>query len=222
MFTKAKQTGKSSVTYWNEDGSSITRQGGNWTWRNQNPGNIEGGAWANRHGAIGKAGGFAVFPDYDTGRTAIFSLLQGQDYKNQTIWDAIPHYAPSKDHNDVKRYRKLVGEFSGLDLKRKIKDLSRRELEELVNAIERVEGKFKPGKITKNPNKKKISAVRKDDNGTIISYYVAGMGWLSKNRAIQLTRCKQIDAVISYSRSGSIYLKTRPDNTVENNLGAMG
>ena len=86
MFVKAKQTGKQSVTYWNEDGSSVTHRGGNWTWRNQNPGNIGAGAWANRHGAIGKAGGFAVFPDYAAGRSAIFDLLQGPDFKDLSYY----------------------------------------------------------------------------------------------------------------------------------------
>ena len=68
MFIRATQTAKRSVTYLSEDGSSETRVGGDWTWRNQNPGNLGAGAWANRHGAIGKAGGFAVFPGYDTGK----------------------------------------------------------------------------------------------------------------------------------------------------------
>jgi hypothetical protein len=222
MYLKAKQTGKQSVTYWSEDGSSVTRQGGNWTWRNQNPGNIGAGAWANRHGAIGKAGGFAVFPDYDTGRKAIFDLLRGPKLRDQSIWDAIGDYAPTLDKNDVKWYRRLIHDVTGLDLSRKIKDLTKQELEALVSVIERAEGKFKPGKIIKTQAKKKIPAVRKDKKGTITSYYVKGIGWLSKERAIQLTQLGKIDAVVSHSRSGNLYLKTRPDKTVANNLGGMG
>lgn len=222
MFVRAKQTGKQRVTYFNSDGSSETRVGGNWTWRNQNPGNLGAGVWANRHGAIGKAGGFAIFPDYETGRTAIFDLLQGPDYRNQTIWDAIPHYAPASDNNNVKRYRKAVQQLTGLDMQRKIADLTKKELESLVNAIEQVEGKFKAGKITKASAKLKISAVQKDKKGTIVSYYVKELRWLSKVRAIQLTRLGKIDAVVAHSRSGNVYLKTRPDQTVENNLGRMG
>lgn len=86
MFIKATQTAKRSVAYLSEDGSSETRVGGDWTWRNQNPGNLGAGAWANRHGAIGKAGVFAVFPDYDTGKQAIFELLQGP--KEKDLWSA--------------------------------------------------------------------------------------------------------------------------------------
>lgn len=222
MFVKAKQTGKQRVTYWDEDGSVVTYVGGNWTWRNQNPGNIGGGSWATRHGAIGKAGGFAVFPAYEIGRVAIFDLLQGPNFKNETIWDAIARYAPTEDHNDVKRYRSFVGKVTGLDLTRKIKDLKKEELETLVNAIERFEGKFKPGKIIKTQKKKKISRIRKDKKGIIISYYIEGLGWLSKGRAIQLTKNGEIDAVLAHSSNGTIYLRTRPDRLSENNLGEMG
>lgn len=222
MFLKAKQTGKRNVTYWNEDGSTEIRQGGNWTWRNHNPGNIGAGTWANRHGAIGKAGGFAVFPDYGTGRKAIFDLLLGPDFKSLSIWDAIPRYAPAEDKNNVKWYRRLVYKTTGLDLNRKIKELNKKELESLVDAIERAEGIFKPGKIVKSPAKDKISKVRKNKKGTIVSYYVEGIGWISKERAIQLTRSGKIDAAIAHSRAGNAYLKTRPDQVVENNLEGMG
>jgi hypothetical protein len=221
MFVKAKDGKNRSVIYWNEDGSTVIYRGGNRTWRNQNPGNIGGGAWSNRHGAIGKAGGFAVFPDYETGRAAIFSRLTSPDFIEQTIWDAIPHYAPASE-NDVKWYRNLVHQVTDLDLKRKIKDLNKDELESLVNAIERAEGKFKPGKVNKISAKKRISAVRKNQKGTIVGYFVNGLGWLAKNRAIQLARLGKIDAVVAHSRSGTVYLKARPDKTVGNNLGSLG
>ena len=86
--------------------------GGNRTWRNQNPGNIGAGSLANRYGAIGRAGGFAVFPNYEIGRAAIFGLLKSPGYINQTIWDAIPRYAPAKE-NDVTWYRKYYVEEYG-------------------------------------------------------------------------------------------------------------
>lgn len=95
MFIKAKEAAKKEVTYLDQDGESVNYVGGNRTWRNQNPGNIGSGSWATRHGAIGKSGGFAVFPNYEIGRNAIFELLSSPDFINQTIWDAIPHYAPA-------------------------------------------------------------------------------------------------------------------------------
>lgn len=222
MFIKAIQTAKRSVTYLSEDGSSETRVGGDWTWRNQNPGNLGAGAWANRHGAIGKAGGFAVFADYDTGKKAIFELLQGPDFSGLSIWDAIPRYAPSSDHNNVKWYRQLVSKATGLDLKkRKINSLNQKELTSLVNAIERAEGKFKPGKITKQDAKKKISGVQKNKKGTIVAYRIEGFGWIDKQKAIALVKRGKVDAVVSHSRSGTLYLKARPDKATGNNLGTL-
>jgi hypothetical protein len=227
MFVKAEEVSESKVRYIGEDGSSVIYSGGNRPWRNQNPGNLGAGAWAMRHGAIGAAGKpgkkfkFAVFPNYEVGRAAIFSLLTSPDYINQTIWDVIPHYAHAGE-NDVAWYRKLVKQVTGLDLKRTIKGLSKKELEALVDAIERAEGKFKPGKIIKERAKKKITAVRKNKKGTIIGYYVNGLGWLSKPEAIKLALAGKIDVVVAHSRAGRAYLRTRPDWTVENNLDSMG
>lgn len=221
VFVKAKETGKRRVTYWDKNGSSVEYIGGNRTWRNQNPGNIGAGSWADRQGAIGKAGGFAVFPNYELGRNAIFSRLRSPDFIDQSIWDVIKHYAPAEE-NDVSWYRKLVKKITGLDLKRKIRDLSKDELEKLVNAIERAEGRFKSGKIVKNIEKKHITAVQKDDKGIIISYFVKGIGWLSKAQAIQMTKAGKIDAVVACSRAGHTYLRARPDHSIENNLGNLG
>ena len=88
----------------------------------------------------------------------------------------------------------------------------------MVNAIQRAEGKFVPGRITPNKAKKKISAVRKGKMGKIKSYHVEGIGWLSKSKAVALVRQGEIDAVIAHSRSGTIYLRSRPDKTVDNNF----
>ena len=221
MFVRAKETSKRSVTYWNDDGSSAIYRGGNRTWRNQNPGNTGAGAWATRHGAIGRAGGFAVFPDYETGRAAILARFESPDFRNQTIWDAIPHYAPATENN-VKWYRRLVKTNTGFNMKRRITDLSKAELEKLVDAIEQAEGKFKPGKIVLTWLKKRISAIRRNEKGTIVGYYVKGLGWLSTQQAIHLAKIGKIDAVVAHSRNGTPYLRTRPDDTVANNLGVLG
>ena len=226
MFVKAEEVSETQVRYFDEDGTSTLYVGGNRTWRNQNPGNIGAGPWASRHGAIGAAGKpgkkskFAVFPNYEIGRTAIFSRLTSPDFINQTIWDAIPHYAPGFE-NDVAWYRKLVKQVTGLDLKRTIKSLSEKKLEALVNAIERAEGNFKPGKIIKEPTKKKITSVRKNKKGTITAYCIESIGWCSKPEAIQLVSQGKVDAVIAHSRAGNLYLKTRQDWKVDNNLDAM-
>lgn len=221
MFVKAKESGKLKVTYWDQEGASVTYIGGNRTWRNQNPGNIGSGSWAIRHGAIGKAGGFAVFPNYEVGRNAIFEILSSPDFINQSIWDAIPHYAPASS-NDVKWYRNLIQKKTSLDLTRKIKSLSKKEFESLVNAIENAEGKFKPGKIIKNSNTNKIISVRKNKHGIIEEYLLQNLGWLRKREAIRLASIGEIDAVIVKTKSGNTYLRSRPDKKAENNLENLG
>jgi Protein of unknown function (DUF3892) len=220
MYLSAKKTGSLRVTYSADDGSRTTYVGGTRTWRNNNPGDLGAGPFTRRHGAIGKAGSFAVFPSVEIGRDAIFSLLKNEDYQSRTIWDAIPKYSPSTE-NDVSRYRKLIGQFTGLDMKRKLQDLTAQEFALLINGIERVEG-WKVGKIIKEPKKNKITAIRRNKKGTIIQYYVEGIGWISKEAAIRLVTAGKVDAVIVYSSNGTPYIRTRPDKTTTNNLGAMG
>ncbi len=55
-----------------------------------------------------------------------------------------------------------------------------------------------------------------------MEYYIDGIGWISKEKGILLTKTGKIDAVIAVSRSGNLYLRTRPDIIIENNLESMG
>ncbi len=78
-YIKARPSANNSanVIYISSDGSLTVWYSGSRAWRNNNPGNIRYTPFAKRHGAIGKAGGFAVFPDYNTGRAALSALLRG-------------------------------------------------------------------------------------------------------------------------------------------------
>lgn len=89
-------------------------------------------------GSIGVGGGFAIFPDYATGRAALRKVLK-DGYPTTTLFRLIRYYAPPKE-NDVKRYRKLLSEFKGLSLKRTVENLTSKELGKLVDGIERTEG----------------------------------------------------------------------------------
>lgn len=225
-FIKAEAPNKKAlqVTYYREDGSSATLTKGTRTWRNQNPGNIVRGSFANDHGAIGDAGGFAVFPSYEVGRAATFSLMKTPKYQKRTVAATIEAYAPVKGGNNTARYQRLVQEWTGLDLNRRLQDLSTNELERLVNAIERMEG-WELGQTIETPSVlkgKKITAVRKNKKGTITDYCVEGLGWVSKSNAIQLASQGKVDAVVATSRSGNLYLRTRPDVIVTNNFETMG
>ena len=52
--------------------------------RNNNPGNIEYGAFARAHGATGSDGRFAVFPDWSSGASAMAALLH-ERYQGMTL-----------------------------------------------------------------------------------------------------------------------------------------
>lgn len=82
-------------------------QPGNSSYVNNNPGNINWGAWAAAHGAIGHRGRFATFPDYATGRAAQEALVFGT-YGKKTIEEMLNLYAPPSDGNDPTSYARQV------------------------------------------------------------------------------------------------------------------
>lgn len=70
--------------------------------RNNNPGNIEYGSFAIKHGAIGSDGRFAVFPNLATGQAALTALLSGSGYLGggkDTIAKILNKYAPGSENN---------------------------------------------------------------------------------------------------------------------------
>lgn len=79
--------------------------------RNSNPGDLEYDAWTQAHGAIGTDGRFAIFPDGDTGMSALESLL-ASDYALLTIAEGVAKYAPA-DENNVAVYTAAVCHWTG-------------------------------------------------------------------------------------------------------------
>ena len=206
-----------SVLYTAEDGRKVVRSGGSRTWRNNNPGNMESrGGFASRLGAIGSAGGFAVFPDYATGRAAFSALLHGKRYIGLSIAKAIERYAPPEG-NDTAGYIRLVARFSGLSTDRKLADLTPVEFESLLDAMERVEG-WKVG--TEQAVKRIVGALT--DGQQLTAFLIeGGSGYLSKSDAVRLAVHQEIDAIVVYRSRGEAYLRATPDQFVGNNLRAM-
>ncbi len=141
--------GSNDVFIEREGGRHEWRSGGSRAWRNNNPGNIRGGEFAQAHGAMGEAGGFAVFPDYATGREALKSLLRTQNYQSLTINEAIRRYAPPNE-NDTGRYQQLIEQFTGLPGNTPMNTLTEEQLEKVADAIERIEG-WREGTVTYEP-----------------------------------------------------------------------
>lgn len=143
-YTSAVALGR-DVVYTAADGRRIRRTGGTRAWRNLNPGNIRYSEFSRNAGAIGQAGGFAVFPDEETGTRAISSLLRGKSYNNLTIARAITRYAPPSENNTA-AYHRRIQQITGLNINRRISNLSDGELSRVVDAIRAIEG-WEAGRI---------------------------------------------------------------------------
>lgn len=127
------------VAYTSDTGRSYRRIGGSRSWRNKNPGNIRYSDFARRAGAIGTAGGFAVFPDEETGMQAITALLRSNSYNKLTVAGAISRYAPPFE-NDTAAYHRKMEKLTGLSVNKRMADLNDAQLQQVVNAIRVIEG----------------------------------------------------------------------------------
>jgi len=137
MSSRTAQSGLLEGQRWTSDGVWINI-GGDRNWRNHNPGNLEDGDFARKHGAIGSDGRFAIFPDYKTGKKALISLLT-EAYRALTVADAIERFAPSIE-NDVPAYTQFISNQCRVSPDTLLSNLSADEQELLAAAIERFEG----------------------------------------------------------------------------------
>ncbi len=217
-FVKATPSSKNSVIYETDDGRKFRFSKGTRTWRNNNPGNLVVGKVSARNGAIGKAGGFAVFPSYDIGHDALLDSLRNE-HGNKDLSRLIEVFAPSFE-NDTKRYLKFLREKTGITDTKKIESFTKDEFERLWKAIELMEG-FRKGEIKNCSEKSKITGVKRDKKRTIIAYFIESIGWVTKAHGVKLTNQGKVDAVVAHSRAGNLYLRTRPDKSTSNNLNAI-
>ncbi len=141
----ATESGK-DVIFTTANGTKYKRTGGSRAWRNINPGNLRFSDFARRMGAIGQAGGFAVFPDEKTGMNAIEQLLRSDSYNKLTVAGAISRYAPPFE-NDTAAYHRQIEKLTGLNINKRMSDLSAQELTRVATAIRTIEG-WTPGKET--------------------------------------------------------------------------
>jgi hypothetical protein len=218
-FVRARRGPRDSVIYTAADGKEFRYSAGDLSWRMNNPGDLWSGPVSKRNGEIGKYGHFAVFPDYESGHAALLDSL-GTTYWNKNLAEMIMGYAP-KTENNTNQYLQFLRSKTGVKDDRKIRDFTSREFEKLWRAIEQYEGGH-AGKIEAVQIRSKITAVRKNKKGTIIAYYIDGIGWVSKAQGIVLARKGKVDAVVATSRSGKPFLRTRPGTPVEVQLDHLG
>ncbi|MCL2538475.1 MAG: hypothetical protein FWF34_01785 [Alphaproteobacteria bacterium] len=138
-YVKAYAGNGTDVIYEKPCGGREIWSGGTRAWRNNNPGNIRNGAFTNARGAIGVAGGFAVFPDYDTGFAALCALLRTPNYQKLNLGDAINRYAPPIE-NDTGAYINFIERETGIPRNTPMMTLSPVALQKLAAAIAKHEG----------------------------------------------------------------------------------
>lgn len=81
------------------------------SYRNNNPGNIRAGSFANRHGATGSdAEGFAIWPTSAEGFAALVALLRTATYRALTIEAAINRYAPASENDSAAYVASVCGQ----------------------------------------------------------------------------------------------------------------
>ncbi len=129
-----------SVIYEFADGTGVIKCGGKIGWRSTNPGNITTGTLSRSFGSIGNNGPFIIFPDFSTGKQAIFKLLRLPVYFDITLEKAITKYAPPSA-NDTEAYIAFVIGRTGYRRNDLVKTLN---LEPLVDAIIDKEGYLNP------------------------------------------------------------------------------
>lgn len=113
--------------------------GGDRNWRDNNPGNIEAGAFATSQGAIGSDGRFAIFPDAATGRQALANLLTSSSYTGLTVEEAMEKYAPPSE-NDTAAYTSFITDNVGVAASTPMSNLTEDQLTSFLDAIETFEG----------------------------------------------------------------------------------
>lgn len=134
-----------------EDGRHLLRSGGTLPWRIFNSGDLVSPVNSQgepnpkhtrnfigfAHGRI-SGNNFFIFPDYDTGRAELKASLK-RKYIDFSIEGTIVKYAPSHE-NDTEKYINDVCKLTGLSKDTKIKELNDTQLNQVMDAIEKVEG----------------------------------------------------------------------------------
>ena len=210
-YVKAKPGPHNSVVYTDSYGNQWSYEGGSRTWRNNNPGDVVPGKISTRNNAIGKAGAFAVFPDYQTGHDALLDSLRNT-FGNKDLPSLVHDFAPENE-NDTKKYTKFLQNKTGVKDNKKVKNFTKSEFEKLWRAIEKMEG-WRPGRIHQINKKAKVLGVSYDEHGIINGYEIEGHGWVSKDEGITLAEQGKVDAIVAISSAGHPFLCGRPGHAI--------
>jgi hypothetical protein len=136
------------VEYFDRNNCRQIKTEGSRSWRNNNPGNIICGDFAERHGAIGCDDNTkptaAIFPSMEVGRAAQVALLRNPSYQSLTVGGAMDRWTGQTNHTS---YQACVQERSGIAMDRQMISLSDEELVSLTKGMQHCEG-FREGTIS--------------------------------------------------------------------------
>jgi RHS repeat-associated protein len=141
----ARSGGRQTTIIVCADGTVETRRGGNWTWRNNNPGNLRASGLA-----VGKSGGFAVFSNRTVGNEAEWRQFRLDANRGLTLGEMITKYAPPKDKNNTQAYIAVVSKESGVDQGSRLSELTEQKISDIIRAMQRHEGS-RTGTVATSP-----------------------------------------------------------------------
>ncbi len=113
-----------TVIYEFDDGTGMVRKSGTISWRSTNPGKIRIGRIAKDNGSIGTIGPYAIFPDFETGRKAVYELFRHDSYQDLTLEEAIIKHVESTDNNDTEIIIQFMVSETGYSRYDLLRDLS--------------------------------------------------------------------------------------------------
>lgn len=211
-YVKAELGLNHTIIYTDDAARYFRHAGGTLAWRTHNPGNLVPGFVSARHHQIGTTGKFAIFPDYENGHEALLDCLK-TTYKNSSIDDLVEIYAPKKDGNNVKVYKKFLHEQTGVLDDKTVSEFTEDEFIKLWRAIEKIEG-YQEGSIVEVYQ---IVCAHKDKNG-LCEFNLKTKGWCSKEECFQLAQNGQLDVLCCISNKGHQYIRARPHSSINPNL----
>jgi hypothetical protein len=213
-YVKAQEGFHHNVIYQDDTGKYVRFSGGTWTWRNHNPGNLMPGKISKKHGQIGIAGKFAVFPDEESGRLALLDCLI-TTYGDSSIDKLVEGYAPPKE-NDVVRYRKFLHKQTGVEDDKKIKDFTEDEFTKLWKAIIKYEG-YKIGTIT---TIQKVDQVKKNKK-RLCELHLNELGWKQIEECVSMAKASVLELVVCHSSARREYLRAHTHDPFQPNLSSL-
>ena len=110
------------------------------SFRNNNPGNIRFGPFAESRGAKDDGEGYAKWETPIQGLSALVALLGVKSYRDMTVRGAIARYAPAGDHNSPSEYADYIMHRSWVPEDVTIGNLDPFQLTRVVEAMIRFEG----------------------------------------------------------------------------------